>query len=226
MSLGNILDDALAMEDAMRFMLIFAAVSIPLASCAHKEEPISSGSYDVVTSYSKRLPGKYLLYIDATTLNTTIRPRSVECAAHSFPIEGENGFSGSIRATLANVVETVEVVGEPIPADRLSARGARGLIVVRSENADGRIKIEPNFWGAAITSEIHIVATVTVDGAGGRLFGTTVEGIGRGDAPVGIMCSGGGISLQESTEKAIKDVVRKIGEGVANSDRVRGGKAS
>lgn len=210
----------------MRKFITFAILVSALGGCAYKAEPVASGSFDVVTSYSKKLPGKYLLYVAADQLDTVVRPNQLACSAHSFPIEAATGFRGSVRNTLANLVENVEAVSEPVPLDQLHSRGARGLIVVRADNLDGRLRVEPGFWSANMATEVRITASATVDGKSGRLFGSTFEGLGKGDAGAGFACAGGATSMRESAEKALKEVVRKIGEGIANSERVRSGKSS
>jgi hypothetical protein len=211
----------------MKAGLFAIAVSAGLlGGCAHQAAPIAAGSYDVVTSYSHKLPGKYLLYVGNEQLDTVVRPQAVACSAHSFPIQAAEGFKGSVRGTLANLVENIELVDAPIPADQLKARGARGLIIVRADNLDGHLRVEPGFWSANMATEVRITASVTVDGSGGRLYGSTFEGLGKGDAGAGAFCEGGAVSMKESTEKAMREVVRKIGEGVSNSDRVRSGKSS
>ena len=52
-------------------------------------------------------------------------------------------------------------------------------------------------------------------------WGTTVEGQGHADAEAGFACSGGANGPADAAGIAIKDTVRKIGEAVSNSERVR-----
>lgn len=210
----------------MRGLLVVVVASSFLGGCAYKAQPIAAGSYDVVSSYSRKLPGKYLLYVASDQLDTVVRPNQLDCSAHSFPIEAAMGFKGSVRGTLANLIENVEEVSGPVPLDQLHSHGARGLIVVRADNLDGRLRVEPGFLSANMATEVRITATATVDGGAGRLYGSTFEGLGKGDAGSGFACEGGAASMRASAEKALKEVVRKIGEGIANSERVRSGKAS
>jgi len=50
-----------------------ALVSILLAGCTYKAEVIESPAYNVVSSYGAEVPGKWLLYVDATPLARIIR---------------------------------------------------------------------------------------------------------------------------------------------------------
>jgi hypothetical protein len=81
----------------------------------------------------------------------------------------------------------------------------------------------PGFWTATATTQIGIVASVFVDGKAGRLLGTTIEATGQADAEGGFACEGGAEAFAQSSEMALKDVARKIGEAISNSDRVRKG---
>lgn len=210
----------------MRFSIAVLAGALILDGCAYKAEPISAAAYDTVTSYSRKIPGKYYLYVSAEPMNTIVRPNQTACSAHSFPIEAANGFKRSLRGTLANLVESIEEIPEPAAMDVLQTRGARGLIVVRAESLDGRLRVEPGFWSNSMATEVRISASASVDGPSGRLFGQSFEGVGKGDADAGLACSGGADSLRQSAERAMKEIVRKIGEAIANSERVRAGRAS
>lgn len=210
----------------MRSLVLVPVVAALLGGCAYKADPIGQGTYDVVTSHSRKLPGKYLLYVEAEKLDGVIRSNQYSCSAHSFPVEGAHAFEYGVKATVDNLVETVEVVTKPVPLDQLRARGARGLIVVRATDLDGRLNVLPGFWQGNMETEVRITAAVTVDAGSGRMLGTTVEGFGRGDAGAGFACEGGANSVRISAEKAMKEVLRKVGEGISNSERVRSGKTS
>lgn len=209
----------------MKQVCVIASV-LALTGCAYSADPIAIGAYDAVTSYSSKLPGKYLLYVADDQLDAVVHPAGVACSAHTFPIQAAEGFRGSVAATLANLADKVEVIAEPVAADQLRAKGARGLIVVRADKLDGRLDVVPGFWSANITTEMRITASVTVDGPAGRLYGSTFDSFGRGDAPSGFACEGGAKAMKDGTEKAMKEIVRKIGEGISNSDRVRSGRTA
>lgn len=210
----------------MRGVFCILVSSALLSGCAYSSSPIVAGNFDVVTSYSSKLPGKYLLYVSTDQLDTVVRPNEIACSAHSFPIKAADGFKGSLRATLSNLMGSVEVVDQPPSLDKLASLHARGLITVRADRLDGRIRALPGFWSATLATEVQITASIAVDGPSGRLYGSTFEGLGKAEAGAGAFCDGGAKSLGESTEKAIKEIVRKMGEGVANSDRVRNGRGA
>ena len=196
-------------------------IGVTLAGCAYKADPIAAPSYNVVTSFSSKVPGKWLLAVDATALNQTIKPSGMACSAHNFPLELSDAFKTSVAQTLKNVFEQVEDIPTPIPGDQAQRRGAQGVIVIRGEEVRGRLDVQPGFWQANMKTEVVIVASTYVDGPLGRIFGTTVEGHGIADAEAGLMCDGGAKSLVHASSIAMRDAVRKLAEATGNSERLR-----
>jgi hypothetical protein len=204
----------------MRILAVIAA-AICLGGCAYKAEPISAPSYNVVTSFNEKIAGKWLLSVEATPLNQTIKPSGMACAAHNFPLELSEAYKTSVSQTLKNVFEQIENIPTPISGQEANRRGARGVIVVRGEEVRGRLDVQPGFWTANMKTQVLIVASTFVDGPSGRVFGTTVEGQGIADAEAGMMCEGGGKSLTDASAVAMRDNVRKVAEALGNSERVR-----
>ncbi|MFC6486910.1 hypothetical protein [Nitratireductor sp. GCM10026969] len=200
-----------------------AGVCIALTGCQYTAEPLSVAAYNVYSSYDGKLPGKYLLYVDGNKLNKTIKPSDFNCAAHSYPLALSSGFTGSVRKTFANLVETVEMVDIPVDRSELPARGARAMIMVRGEEVNGRLRVVPGFWVAGMETEVELAASIVVDGRRGRLLGTTVGGDGNAQGTAGGFCEGGSAALTEAAEQAVKETVGRLGEALTNSERVRSG---
>lgn len=205
----------------MRIALVALFGVLVLAGCAYKADPIAAPSYNVVTSFSTKVPGKWLLAVDGTRLNQTIRPSGHACSFHNFPLELSGAFKTSVLETFRNVFEEIEEVPTPIPGDQAPRRGARGMVVVRGEEVRGRLDVQPGFWQANMKTEVIVVASTYVDGASGRIFGTTVEGQGIADAEAGMLCDGGAKSLVNASSIAMRDTVRKLAEAIGNSERLR-----
>ncbi len=179
-------------------------------------------AYNVVSSYGEQISGKWLLYVESAALDRPMKPSGYACSAHKYPISASGSFKTSVRQTLDNIVDQIEVVESPVPAEQLAGHGARGLIVVRGEEIRPRLDVQPGFWSANMATQVTMVASVSVDGQHGRVLGTTVEGQGMGNAEAGGACEGGAKAIAEAAGQAMKDAMRKIGEAVSNSERVRG----
>jgi hypothetical protein len=195
--------------------------ALTLAGCAYKADPVAAPSYNVVTSFSSKIPGRWLLAVDGTPLDQTVKPSGHACSFHSFPLALSEAFKSSVFETLKNVFDQIEPVPTPIPGDQTAKMGVRGIIVVRGEEVRARLDVQPGFWSANMKTEVVIVSSVYVDGSSGRIFGTTVEGQGIADAEAGMLCEGGAKSLDDASATSMRDTVRKLAEAMGNSDRLR-----
>jgi hypothetical protein len=199
----------------MRLTAIISAC-IMASGCAYQAQTSSTPANDTVTGYSRKIPGRWLIYSNADALNADTRLDTLSCAAHKFPVILGSGFHGSVIGTMANIVEAFDPTQSP------SGTGsARGLIAVRGERVESRLRVNEGLWTGSFAAEITLSASVTVDGKSGRLFGKTIEASGRADGPIGFMCAGGELVVRNAAETAQKNLLRKIGEEVGNSDRVR-----
>ncbi len=206
-----------------RKILTVSIISLCSSGCAYQANTELAPARNVVTSYNKKIPGKWSLLVEADRLNTTVRSEDIKCSAHTFPVNFTTGFPASVRETLPNVVtqvEEVELGAEHSPASLKT----RGLIQVRGDNLQARLKIVPGFWSANVVVDVDMTVAVTVDNGSGRVFGKTFDGRGHADRPSGMFCSGGAEAVKTAAEEAQRDVLRRIAEELANSERMRSGR--
>lgn len=211
----------------MRAQSLLSVVLLSVASsgCAYQANTSNAPARNVVTSYSNKIPGKWSVLVEADRLNTTVRSEDLKCAAHTFPVNFTQGFPASVRDTLPNVisqVDEVEVGADSSP----KALKTRGLIQIRGDNLQSRLKIVPGFWSANVVVDVDMTVAVTVDNGSGRIFGKTFDGRGHADRPAGVFCEGGAEAVKVAAEEAQRDVLRRIAEELANSERMRSGKGS
>ena len=205
----------------MRVVTLSVGLCLALTGCAYKAEPVSSPAYNLVTSYTEKIPGKYLLFVEADALTQDIKTSDFNCAAHHFPLSLTSGFKGSVIQTLNGLFGEIEVVDSPVPVADLGKHGARGIVVVRGESINPNLRVVPGFWTASMESRFSIVASAYVDKRSGRVYGSSFEGNHTATTNAGAFCSGGSQALSEASQGAMKEVVRRIAEGISNSDRVR-----
>jgi hypothetical protein len=201
--------------------MVVAAIATFSAGCSYKAEVAAVPSYNVTSSYGQQVPGTWLLYVEGSKLDRPTKTSNFACSAHKFPLAVSGSFRTSTIQTLDNVVEQVLVVDSPVDGPGIRARGAVGQIIVRGEEVRPRMEVKPGFWTAAMDTQATVIASVTVDGLSGRVFGQTVEGQGFSNGDAGMACEGGAKALAEATGQGMGDVMRKIGEAVSNSDRIR-----
>jgi hypothetical protein len=205
---------------ALRIFIFAISMSV-VTGCTYNAQIDATPSFNVVSNYENKISGHWLLFVDSTPLQRPMKPSGMACAAHKFPIDASAPFTSSVNQTLKNLVEEIELVPGPVTPDGIRSRNARGLIVVRGEEVRARLDVKPGFWSADMQSQATVVASVVVNSSAGRLLGTTVEGTANADAEAGAMCSGGADSLGHAVSQAMGDTMRKIGETISNSEKIR-----
>lgn len=209
----------------MRACVSLTAITLGLTGCQYTAEPPISGPVPVYTSEQDQISGKYLLFVDGTRLQKSIRSSDVTCIAHTFPVDLRTAFPNAISATLKGQFEQLEVVSAPIAPGDLAAKGAIGMIQVTGLNLDARLSAIPGFLRNTMDTTVTVTAAFSVDGkSNGRLLGMTVEGDGQAQADGGMACEGGSKALATSSSAAIEEVTRRIAEAIAASDKVRANK--
>jgi len=203
--------------------LCLCLISSLLSGCAYKVKPVSVAAYDIYSSHSEKLAGKYLLYVDASAFNRKVKPTGLSCAAHSYPVEGASSFKSATIKTITNIVDEIETVDTAVPASGLKERGAKGMIVVKAQDMVSRLRFIEGFFSATAEADFELVVSVLVDGQKGRLFGTTVSGTGRAESQAGMMCEGGSDAVSQSLSQAGKKALTELAESISNAERLRAG---
>ncbi len=93
--------------------------------------------------------------------------------------------------------------------------------VFRIERFEPRVKFNQKFFtsDADATVELAVSVVGTLDGK--RVFGTSADTQRNRTGDAGSFCSGAGEVLENATSDAIKDVLEKIGERMANNNQLR-----
>jgi hypothetical protein len=150
------------------FQAAIAATALGVTSgCAYTAQPVTMGSFDVYSSYGDKLSGKYLLYVDASAFDIDVKPPDLNCAAYDFPLPMSASFKDAAAQTIGNLVDRIEVVDTPVDRAGLVAEGARGMIVIKGEQAEGRLRVNPSLFTVSISTWRHL--SLSTDAPGGCL---------------------------------------------------------
>lgn len=192
-----------------------------LGGCAYSAEPSAAPEFAVYSNYAEVLPGRYLLYVSDNDTATEVRSDTYECSAHRYPLNLASSFQGSVVGTFNNLIEEVQLVDAPVPAETLSSQGARGMIIVRLEDVDTDVRYRMGLFSSEARVETELTASITVDGLEGRLLGRTVEADEDAQGSAGFACEGTADVLAESSQGAMENLMGRLGETLANAERLR-----
>lgn len=201
--------------------LLMLIISMSVASCSYEVNAPIAPSYDVYSSYSAKVPGRWAVMVDGNQLKEEFKVSGYVCSAHSFPLDASQAFSTSVTKTLENVVEYIEDVQNPLSRDQLLRSGYAGLIRVSGEEVDADLEVVPGFWSAGMKAEVQMTAALAVDGPNGRLLGGRLSSEASDNAEAGGACEGGAQAISKATEKALRRLMEELGEKISNEPRLR-----
>lgn len=204
-------------------ILALVSVSAAMTACTYQVPVVATPNLNVYSSYSSKLPGNYLLYVEDDALVQSVKATGIACAAHSYPVDARAAFRDATLQTVEQLVEHVELVDTPVQADLLTRQGKAGMIIVRGNEIQARFVMVPGFMTSSSDANVDMTASVSVDGPGGRLFGSEASGSGHANGPSGGMCSGPEQAIAEATGKAMKQLLGQVGERMSNAPRLRSG---
>lgn len=199
----------------------FLTLVLVIPGCSYKVDTPIAPSYDVYSSYTDKVPGRWAVLVDGEQLKGDFKVSGYTCSAHSYPLDASLAFNTSVNKTLENVLENVEDVRSPLSRDQLVMGGYSGLIRVKGEEIDVDLDVVPGFWTAGMKAEVQMVAALAVDGQDGRLLGGRIASDADDDAEASGACSGGADAISKATEKALRRLMEDLGEKVSNEPRLR-----
>jgi len=198
-----------------------AALGFIVAACSYQVQTVSAPQLDVYSNYEKKVPGKWALIIDSSQFDHTVKAEGINCAAHDYPLDLRSSFKQSVAATFENIVDSIDLMDNPIPAETLTGRGYSGVISIRAEDLRSRLIFEPGFFTSTADATIELDAGMTVYGPHGKLVGTRGTGKGDGNSDAGQFCGGATDAVGHASESAMKDLLGVIGERFSNAPQVR-----
>lgn len=192
-----------------------------VCACSYNAPVDISPSYNVYSNYDEKLPLSIALLVDAEKMLEDVKVSGFTCSAHSYPVDARASFSSSVRRTFENLVNSVDVVDNPLTTASLSARNLDAMVKVEVSDLDVDLITIPGFFGGQMEADAEISARIVADTRNGRVLGSSVEGSEDARVDAGMACDGGAQAVGKAVEAAIKETVERLGERLANSTKLR-----
>ncbi|WP_417454582.1 hypothetical protein [Kiloniella sp.] len=205
----------------MHKLVTVLALSFVLAACSYQATTSVSPAYNVYSSYENKIPGSYALYVDSDEMKGTYKVRGFTCSAHKFPIDAQKSFEISVFKTTQDLFENIELVDKPLSKGQLASLNYDGIVIIEAEDLDVKISVIQGFWSGEIEAEVEIAASIIVNSQEERILGTTVTAEKDSLHPAGTACSGGANALGEATNESLEETMKRIGEKLTNSKKLR-----
>lgn len=196
------------------------AVSV-LAGCSYGAKTSVSPSYNVASNYEREVRGNFAVHVMADEMQQDVSVSGFTCSAHDYPLDMRTAFRTSVVKTAQQVVENAQLVDEPLSYQDLKARDFDGLIRVEGRNLDTELTVDEGFFSSDMEAEVQLVAQLIVETEEGRALGTTVSAERDNRTGAGAACEGGSDAISGAAEEAMQALMRRVGEEISNSRRLR-----
>ena len=124
---------------------IFAGVvlsAVGLAACSYPVETPPAEAVPVLTAYTARVPGKWVLIVDAAKANTTLEDAGTRCSQTDYPLDLAKIFTQTADATFRTVADDVTVSDHALSKSELMSGGYSGVIIVSVAGLKAGIKTD------------------------------------------------------------------------------------
>jgi hypothetical protein len=204
-------------------MLIRFAICIALlglAGCSYQIDPQSPQPPAPFMAYADRVPGKWLLVIDASAV--TARPAIAEprCDRFDYSMDFSKTFAQMAASTFEKIADDIRVADRPPSRAEVSSGGYTGVIVLRVTEFHPRMKVE-GVLDPTADADAEIVGTIVVTKDDRHLADANETGKGTGTHDAGVICGGAADAMSDASNLALQDLIRKFAERFANSHDVR-----
>jgi hypothetical protein len=194
--------------------------ALALAACSYPVEPPPAEAVPVLTAYTDKVPGKWLLIVDASKATAALAADGARCSRTDYPLDLSKRFAETANATFRTVAEEVRLSDHALSKSEMASGGYTGVIVVTvadmraSARTDGLVE-------ARASAEMEIDGTILVAKMGERMLDSRQSGKGDAERDAHIDCSGAGEAAAAASDTAMHDVIGKLAEQFANSHAVR-----
>jgi hypothetical protein len=201
-----------------------AAYAALLAGClAACSQPIDSPSVESVTilsAYADKVPGKWLLLVDAANANAAPDAAGIRCSQLDSPLDLSRAFAGTAEATFKSVADDIHLSDHPLSRTELASGGYAGVVVLRVTGLRASVKTD-GLLEAHASAEAEIDGSIEVTKGGERMVESNQSGTGDAERDAGLDCSGAASAASAASGAAVQDVMRKLAEQFANSHAIR-----
>ena len=166
----------------------------------------------------------FVLVIDNSIYNISrdVRPSTLLCSAHRFPITIDQQLALSIRKTTEDIFKGVIVQKFMPTKDQLENLNCNLVLLVKLKRFDSNLRFFPGFWSSEAVATCNLELEITAKNSNNNiLITTTVKGNGTIDRNAGSFCGGGAIVLGEAVNRTIEEIMERYAERISNSRVIR-----
>jgi len=197
-----------------------AVLAVGLAACTYPVETPPAEAVPILTAYTDRVPGKWVLIVDAARANAALESSGTRCSQSDYPLDLSKAFTETADATFKTVADDVRLSDHALSKSELISGGYSGVIILSVSALKASLKTDGVVEARAV-AETEIEGAILVIKGGERMVDSRQTGIGQAERDAHIDCSGAGEAAAAASDTAVQDIVGKLAEQFANSHAIR-----
>ncbi|HKD23250.1 MAG TPA: hypothetical protein VKB71_14635 [Rhizomicrobium sp.] len=191
-----------------------------LAACSQPIDPPTAEPVAILSAYADKVPGKWLLLVDAAAANAAPEASGTRCSEFDSPLDLSRTFTGTAEATFRTVADDIHISDHPPSRAELASGGYTGVVALRVTRLHTSVKTD-GLIEAHASADAEIDASIVVTKGGDRMVESTQSGKGEAERDAKLDCSGAATAVSAASGAAMQDMTRKLAEQFANSHAVR-----
>ncbi len=208
---------------ALRHALVAAVALASASGCEPRIAPVAAPTVDFQSSLAGKIPGRYALSLDPTTvaLDRSVQSSTSVCAEQRYPFRPASALGRTLETALAVVFERVDAAPPRTTPDVSSPAPGTGMIHAWLERFDPKLKCDVDFWGRSCVATVDLTLGIEVRMAYGRSLSFTTSSSESAEGGAGGACQDVSEILGEAYALALRDVVHTALEEIAASEALR-----
>ena len=191
-----------------------------LAACSYQIEQPSPQVPAPFMAYTDRVPGKWLLFVDASAITAHLGISQPRCDRFDYSMDFSRTFAKVAASTFEKVADDIRVTDHKPTHAEMSSGGYTGVIVLKVSEFRPRMKVD-GILDVTADADAEIAGNILVTKDGKHLVDENEAGKGDGTHDAGLLCDDVGDAMSDATTVAMQDLIRKFAERFANSHDIR-----
>lgn len=164
----------------------------------------------------KRHPGKHLLLLSVAGFDHAVAVQGLVCTSHDYPLDAAKSFETSLKKSLANLVEEIEIVSAPMTQKQIKVAKARALITITADRLSGQLLVSPGFLTKDSQATIKMSARVEVLKPRGKPFERLASSTETNKLTIG-RCLDAHKTVYSASSAALRQLIEEIGTSVSQA---------
>jgi hypothetical protein len=205
-----------------RYGAAVAAASLLLAAgCTHQIQTTIAPDTSFYRESAEKIPGRYAIFIQSGTWGGKASVSTWQCGAHSYAFNSNYTFQQAVMGTLQRALAQPVRVQSPIAQGDLAKDGYAAQIAVHTAGFKPQIAFQAGFMTAKAVASVDATVQVVGVAPDAKLFQWSLQGSGQGVGPDSGFCGGGDQALSQAMNAAAHQIMDRLGERIANSEKLR-----